>query len=152
MSKYPKFLVLFLALCIGITFLLVPLGAQEEKERIKGEEMATFLVRVIEQAGLFPQVAKVKPGTTVVWVNTWDKYVEIFFTGKQVEVACKSPVHFMANPTEGGFYSDRIPPGAVASLCFIEKGTFEYTAQPATWPYRPELKAGKEIKGTIVVE
>ena len=101
MSKYPKVLVLFLGLFIGITLLLVPLSAQEKKERVKGEETGTFLVRIIEQAGLQPMAAKVKAGTTLIWVNTTGDYVEIFFTGKQVEVACKSPVHFIANPSEG---------------------------------------------------
>ena len=152
MLKYSKCSVLFVALFIGITFLLVPLGAQDKKERIKGEELGTFLVRIIEQAGIYPQEAKVKAGTTVIWVNTTGDYVEIFFSGKQVEVACKSPVHFIANPSEGGFYSDRIPPGAVASLCFLEKGAFEYTVVPAKLVYRPQAPIGKENKGTITVE
>jgi plastocyanin len=147
-----KYRILLLVLVLGISFLLAPTSAEEKKERIKGKELGTFLVRIIEQAGIFPQEAKVKPGTTVVWVNTTGDYIELFFTGKQVEVACKSPVHFIANPTEGGFYSDKIPPGAVASLCFIEKGTFNYTVIPARLVYRPEAPIGKETKGTVIVE
>jgi hypothetical protein len=106
------------ALFISITFLPAPVSAQEKKERIKGEELGTYLVRIIEHGGLFPKEARIKPGTTVIWVNTTSGYPEILFTGEQVEVACKSPVHFIAHPTEGGFYSDRTKCRAVAPYRF----------------------------------
>lgn len=152
MLKYPKLLVRLLPLFLGITFLLGPVGAQEKKERIKGKELDTYLVRIMEKAGIFPKKAKVKRGTTVIWANTTGDYVELFFIGKQIEVACESPVNFIVNPTEGGFYSGKIPPGAVASLCFIEEGTFEYTVVPSELPYRPQANVSKEIKGTIIVD
>jgi len=126
--------------------------AQEEGGPVKTKEIGTFLIRIIEQAGVYPKEAKIKPGTTVIWVNTTDDFVEIFFTGKQVEVACKSPVHFIINPKEGGFFSDKIPPGAVASLCFMEKGNYDYTVTPARLIYRPPIPKIRESKGTIIVE
>jgi plastocyanin len=136
----------------GIAFIAVPwVWAQPPKERIMGEELDIIRVRISGVDKLIPKESRVKPGTTVVWLNTSKDYFELYFTGEQVEIACKSPTRFNINP-EGGFYSDRIPPGAVASLCFIEKGIFEYTVVPRSFAsYIPGPKI-KEIKGTIIVE
>jgi hypothetical protein len=136
----------------GIAFIAVLwVRAQPPKERIRGEELEIIRVRISGGNKLIPKKTQLKQGTTVIWLNTSKEYFELFFTDKQVEVACKSPTRFNINP-DGGFYSDRIPPGAVASLCFIEKGIFEYTVVPRSFAfYTPSPKA-QEIKGTIVVE
>ena len=68
----------------------------------------------------------VDSGTVVVWLNTAvQRIMEIEFTGKQVVMACDTPIGFIESD-QGSFISRKILPGAVASLCFIEKGEYDY--------------------------
>ncbi|MCX5899439.1 MAG: hypothetical protein NTX06_01670, partial [Proteobacteria bacterium] len=88
------------------------------EKKIEGHQV----VQIDKISGLDPKLAVIKAGTTVIWLNRTDSISEIQFTGKAVTLACKNPTHFIVDE-EGSFVSDRIPPSAVASLCFIEKGT-----------------------------
>jgi hypothetical protein len=106
-------------------------------------------------------VEKIKSGTTVVWVNDLTGIMlEIQFTGKQVTMACKSPVHFIVDENES-FISNKIPFGAVASLCFIEKGQFDYIVKRTSNVKGPSYGLGpsesrqpyyKDMSGKIIVE
>jgi hypothetical protein len=92
-------------------------------------------------------ILTVESGTTVVWLNNTRRFVEIEFTGKQVTMACASPVNFYLND-EGTFISGKIDPNAVSSLCFIEKGEFEYLVVVRGFgqsPFVPRRLTGKVI-------
>jgi hypothetical protein len=97
-----------------------------------------------------PVITKIKSGTTVVWWNGTHGILEFEFTGKQVTMACARPVNFFLNKQES-FSSYKILQAEVASLCFIEKGAFNYKLT-----IRPEGigAAGfrQELQGTIIVE
>jgi hypothetical protein len=83
------------------------------------------VIRVHKSLGLSPPVLRVRPGHTVIWLNESGGLVEIVFTGRQITLACDSPVNFIVD-IDGTFVSNKIPVGAVASLCLLEKGEFEY--------------------------
>ncbi len=100
--------------------------------------------------GASPSTVRAQRGTTIIWMNDSRSSAIITFTGKPVTLACKSPVHFVVNE-QGAFTSNEIPPGAVASLCFVEKGTFDYTIIQQT-PQTAPTQAPREFKGTIIIE
>ena len=122
-------------------------GKVAPEKKVEGHQV----VQINKIEGLDPKLAMVKAGTTVIWFNHTDSIAEIQFTGKAITLACKSPTHFVVDD-EGSFASDRIPPGAVASLCFIEKGTYNYVLHRgprATAAVKSELT---DVNATIVVE
>jgi hypothetical protein len=84
-------------------------------------------------------------------MNNTDRIAEIEFTGKEVTLACKNPTHFVVNE-EGSLVSDRIPPSAVASLCFIEKGTYNYVLRRGPRRTQDVKTDAQDINGTIVVD
>ena len=99
-------------------------------------------------SGINPSTLTINSGTTVIWLNYSRAMVEIHFADKKVTMACDKPVHFVVDE-KGCFVSDKIPLGAVASLCFIEKGIFDYVVKrptPSTIYSQTE-----EFKGQIVV-
>jgi plastocyanin len=117
------------------------------EKKVEGHQV----VQINRYFALDPKLSMVKPGTTVIWMNLSESNVEIQFTGKAVALACKSPTHFIVDE-EGSFVSDRIPPSAVASLCFIEKGTYNYVLHRgprATAAVKTDLP---DVNGTIIVE
>ena len=127
----------------------------EKSDRILPEESIKEIkvIRLSETGGIYPAEAVIKRGTTVVWVNDSRAQLELQFSGQQVTLACKSPVHFIVDD-EGSFVSDRIPEDSVASLCFIEKGEFPYVLRNVgsrTYFDRVRSKP-KEFKGKIIVE
>ena len=88
----------------------------------------------------------------MIWLNQTGDYIEIVFTGDQkVDVACRAPVHFTVGHG-GGYVSDKIPFGAVASLCFIEKGTYQYIAIATSMYKGGELFTREKLAGVIIVE
>lgn len=112
------------------------------------------IIRIHYSGAVIPEVLTIKPGSTVVWINDAKSSVEIQFEGKQVTLACKSPVHFNVDEN-GSFISDRIPTGSVASLCFVEPGEFSYVARktPTTASERMGPREGiQEFKGRIIVQ
>lgn len=121
--------------------------------KLKGEELGHFLIRVKEGEGLIPKQVTVKPGTTVIWLNgTSGEYIEIGFTGDQkVNVACKAPVHFVVG-SDGSYTSDKIPLGAVASLCFIEKGQYNYSVSKLPFFAQGAAAQAEKLQGTIIVK
>ncbi len=110
------------------------------------------LIRLNYLSGMSPADVTVKAGTTVIWINDARAMVLLQFQGQQVTMACKSPVNFVIDE-QGSFISNLIPQGSVASLCFVEKGTYEYVFRKApeagTYQKRSNIK---EYKGVITVE
>ncbi len=129
-----------LAVCVCLMlFAVCSVQAQTEgkvapEKKVEGHQV----IQMDKISGLDPKLAMVKPGTTVIWFNRTDSIAEIQFTGKAVTLACKNPTHFIVDE-EGSFVSDRIPPSSVASLCFIEKGTYNYVLKRG-----PRSHSGRE--------
>jgi hypothetical protein len=130
---------------------LHPLWAAEED--IKGSK--SLVINMHSIGGISPQEVTVERGTTVIWRNDSKSILEILFEGKPVTLSCKSPVQFVVNE-DGSYVSNRITQGAVASLCFIEKGEFNYVARKvmlssgsSTIDFRANIK---EFKGKITVK
>jgi hypothetical protein len=77
---------------------------------------------------------------------------EIRFVDKKVTLACAAPVNFFVNK-DGAYESGKIPFGGTASLCFTEKGKYEYEVKSsrtfASAVY-PAIK--KDRKGIIRIE
>ena len=120
----------------------------------KGDITAHKVIRLHYYGGITPAIANVTPGTTVIWMNNSRGVLELQFEGKQVTMACISPVRFVIDEN-GSFISDRIPVGSVASLCFVEKGEYNYIARKvavgagASFPVRETVK---EFKGKVIVK
>jgi len=111
------------------------------------------VIRVNAIAGANPAQLTVDRGTTVIWINESESSVEMQFEGQQVTMACKNPVHFVVDE-KGSFKSDRIPAGSVASMCFVEKGEFNYVMRKVLLfsPTQEARPYNKEFKGKIVVK
>lgn len=128
--------------------------AEEAQEKIQPtlDIKAHQLIRLNYLAGITPAEVTVKAGTTVIWMNDARAMVQLQFEGQQVTMACKSPVNFIIDE-QGSFISNLIPQGSVASLCFVEKGTYTYVfrkaPEGATYQTRGAIK---EYKGMITVE
>ena len=133
-----------------IIFRLICAGSAigEEKKAKKHQ-----IVRIHYLGGITPSELTVEPGTTVVWVNDARSPIEIQFEGSQVTAACKSPVHFIVDE-KGSFVSNRIPQGSVASLCFVEKGEFNYvtTKAPTGTASMEYREINKVFKGKVTVK
>jgi plastocyanin len=127
-------------------------SAQAQNEKIVPEMKGTShqVIRLNYTFGVDPAKVTLAQGTTVIWMNSGRSNAKIKFTGKQVTLACKSPVHFVVDEA-GSFTSNDIPPGAVASLCFVEKGAFDYTVTQET-PLQNPTAAPRVSKGQLIVE
>ena len=89
------------------------------------------------------------PATTVIWVNHSRTPVEILFLDKKVTSACGSPVNFFAGKN-GAYESGKIPFGGTASLCFLEKGKYDYMIKSSRTFYIKQIE--RENKGLITIE
>jgi plastocyanin len=125
----------------------------EKSEKIQPDKKisGSQIIRLHYSGGINPASATVAPGTTVIWINEANSPVEIQFEGKQVTMACQNPVHFIIDD-KGSFISNNIPLGAVASLCFIEKGEFNYVVRRALKPSQSYKDSPGEFKGKIIVQ
>jgi len=132
-------------------------SSPEKKEDAAPKAPAAQIIRMHYIGSVSPSEVTIAPGTTVVWVNNSRATLEIQFEGKQVTTACKSPVHFVLDE-KGSFISDRIPQGSVASLCFVEKGEFNYVARKAWGAWSgsgggmPRREKIEEFKGMVIVK
>jgi plastocyanin len=133
-----------------ITFTTTMAGA-EEMQALAGHQV----IRVHYSTGLNPETLKVNRGTTVIWINEAQTPVAIKFMDKEITTACENPVNF-SKDSKGGFIAKSVKFGAVASICFIEKGTYKYRVmrptRMVTEVQKGKIEAGKEFEGTIVVE
>jgi plastocyanin len=147
-------LAIVICLCCGLVASVDSAFSQAEKsDKIQLEKKieGAQIIYVGAQGKINPSMATVKPGTTVIWVNQAVSPVEIQFEGKQVTMACQNPVHFVVDD-KGSFISNNIPMGAVASLCFIEKGNFNYVVKRALKPSQSYKTTPMEFKGKVIVE
>ncbi len=149
---------LVLVTCLAVLASATIAAAQKEKiqEKIVPEKNINIhqIIRIHYSGAVMPESLTVKPGSTVVWVNESKEPVELQFEGKQVSLACKNPVHFVLTE-EGFFISDRIPTGAVASMCFIEPGEFNFVARKVPRAYTQMLSERQriqEFKGKVIVK
>ena len=122
--------------CAGLT------PAEEEK----GEEvkMINKVVTVKTYEGLVPATLRSEPGTTVIWVNHSPQPVEILFLDKKVVLACGAPVNFFVGK-DGAYESGKIPFGGTASLCFTEKGKYEYVFKTSATFYPMKEKEHRGV-------
>jgi plastocyanin len=148
--------VLVLAACIGL--LLMPYGSAMAKEEGAAQEKTLAghqVIKVNYPNGINPETLKVNLGTTVIWLNEAMAPVSIIFPDKEITTACENPVNF-SKDSKGGFIAKKVQFGAVASICFIEKGTYKYkVTRPSKMKaagQKGEIESGKEFMGTIVVE
>jgi len=153
MKKAQFFSAMVLAVCFAFVSAIGAYGAEKSEKIVKDANIKeTKIIRLHYMGGITPPELNVKAGTTVVWVNDSRAMLELKFEGKQVTLACKSPVHFIIDE-DGSFLSDRIPQDSVASLCFVEKGVFNYVARKAQTGSIDSIRdTVKEFKGKITVE
>lgn len=148
--------VAIVAAAVLFSLVSVSAGAEDKgKDKIVPEMniKEVRIIRVNAVAGINPEELTVDRGTTVIWINESASSVHMQFEGKQVTMACKSPVHFVVDEN-GSFISDRIPAGSVASLCFVEKGEYNYVMSKVLL-FSPTLEARPykdNFKGRIIVK
>jgi len=154
MKRFTLYAALLIAICCWFLAAGIPRQAYAESGEttadtpLQGAKVIT-LKRLMADANAVTTV-NVKPGTTVIWLNDTSRVLELEFTGKQVTMACGSPVGFFVNE-EGSYTSQKIIPKAVVSLCFIEPGEFPYQLLLGKLK-GPDPLQGKNFKGTIIVE
>jgi plastocyanin len=140
-----KGLVITFSIILGIfCFTILTLAAEETTEEIKVIKIIT-----IDYNGLTPKIITSKPGTAVIWVNHSRFPIEILFLDKKVVLACGSPVNFFVGK-DGVYESNKIPSGGTASLCFIEKGTYEYNVKSSSTFYTGRIQRGHQ--GSIEIQ
>jgi plastocyanin len=145
----------FLAIvaCVGLVFITfnTTMAKEEGMQTLAGHQV----IRVHYGTGLNPETLKVNRGTTVIWVNEAMTPVSIMFLDKEITTACENPVNFTKD-AKGGFTAKQVKFGAVASICFIEKGTYKYKVKRptrmVTEVQKGKIEKGSEYEGTIIVE
>ena len=125
--KLAKSFIIFKAIILCCLVVLHLRSANAQKAEIKPEmKIPGSQVISISTDEMKLRELTVDSGTVVVWLNTAiQRFMEIEFTGKQVVMACDTPMGFIESD-KGSFISRKILPGSVASLCFIEKGEYDY--------------------------
>lgn len=113
-------------IAIGVVVLTAALAVPGEAQRATGPSGVTHVITIRERSAE-PASLTAKPGDTVVWSNghPLTDVMILFEKGKEVSLACVAPVGFFLTPS-GLYTSGLISPGAVASLCIVEPGTYEY--------------------------
>ena len=125
-------------------------AAEEKKEELK---IINKVVRVHAEEGILPASLTSPPGTTVIWVNQAPTTTEILFLDKKVVLACGSPVNFFVGK-DGAYESGKLPFGGTASLCFTEKGKYEYIVRSSStfYPLKDSRARRLEHRGFIVIK
>jgi hypothetical protein len=147
-------LIMITAVLFGLTFSAsVSDGAEEKDQELKlVNRTVTIVTTESARDDMKPVVDPVNinsaPGTTVIWVNFSKTPVELLFLDKKVTTACGSPVNFFVGKN-GAYESAKIPFGGTASLCFLEKGKFEYMVNTSSTFYPSKMK---EQRGFIWIE
>jgi hypothetical protein len=147
-------LIMITAVLFGLTFSASFSDGAEEKDQELKLVNRTVTIVTTESArdDMKPVVDPVNinsaPGTTVIWVNFSKTPVELLFLDKKVTTACGSPVNFFVGKN-GAYESAKIPFGGTASLCFLEKGKFEYMVNTSSTFYPSKMK---DQRGFIWIE
>ena len=144
-----KHLYISLLVLLGIFYCTRFLPAAAEEEQTEQLKIVNKIIIINEYEEVRPLTVTTQTGTTVIWVNHSRTPVEILFLDKRVTVACGSPVNFFVG--KGGAYeSGKIPFGSTASLCFLEKGTYEYMIKSSRTFYMKQIE--RDAKGKIMIE
>ncbi|MFQ5915595.1 MAG: hypothetical protein ACE5JS_20690 [Nitrospinota bacterium] len=105
------------------------------------------LVR-LDPKGVVPVEISVKPGTTVIWLNSTRGFVTVVFAGgEEVAAATQSPTRFFLAP-DGTFTTNAFAPGAVASLAFLSPGQYRYFVSGVPG----DFVSGEGVFGKILVK
>jgi plastocyanin len=143
-----KHLIVVITVLLGF-FLLAGLSCTAKNfEEIKIEAQ---VINIDTDKGLSPATVTLKPGTTVIWVNKSFVPQEILFSDKKVVLSCDAPVNFFVGK-DGTYESAKIPFGGIASLCFIEKGKYEYELRSSKTFYESYSPVKREFKGSISIQ
>ena len=139
-----------MALVFAIFHLIgIALAAEEIAEEIP---IIHKVITIKPYEVLQPSTLTSPRGTTVIWINSSSFPIEIHFLDKKVMLACGSPVNFFTGK-EGAYDTAKIPRGGTASLCFIQKGKFEYIVKTSrTLFLEYGKKERKESRGTILIK
>jgi plastocyanin len=137
---------------VSIQFLF----ASEQNDKIKSDQVEpkTVTINMHYLGKVTPSEVTITRGTTVRWRNDSRAALEIQFEGKPVTLACKSPIQFNIDKS-GSFISNHISQGSRASLCFVEKGEFNYVARKvfsssgSSYELRENIQ---EFKGKVIVK
>ena len=120
----------------------------------KDTNKACHIVRLLSNAGIEPEVLRIKKGDCVVWLNQsqgWDFRI-VFKEGKRCQDMTKSPTGFKMN-WKSCYVSDNLDYGRTSSLLFDQPGTFRYQIEVMTPTPGVEIsKAGFAKFGEIRVE
>ena len=136
-----------IAILLGIVSLTGPAAAAEKEA--DDMKITNKIITFNDFEGLRPATLTSKPGTAVIWVNNSRFPIELLFLDKKVVLACGAPVNFFVGK-DGAYESNKIPSGGTASLCFIEKGTFEYKMKSSNTFYVGRIERG--FQGTITIK
>ena len=141
--------VVMLAAVLGICYPAgVTYAAEEKTDEIKTVHR-TIMISAYDGVTVEPTNLRSGPGTTVIWVNHSRSPVEILFLDKKVVFACGVPVNFFVGK-EDSYESGKIPFGGTASLCFIEKGQYDYIVRSSK-TFNLDRKQ-QEYKGIISIK
>ena len=145
-----KSVLVFITVVMGFLFLTgVTPSAQEEAEEM---ELITKTVFIKPYEVLQPPSLTSKQGTTIIWVNNSKFPVKILFSNKKIALACGSPSNFSIGE-DGTYETARTPRGGTASLCFLEKGKYDYIVNSSrTLMLEGKQKKRKESRGTIIIK
>ena len=145
-----KRVMVIITVVISFLFLTgVTPSAQEEAEEI---ELITKTVFIKPYEVLQPSSLTSKQGTTIIWVNNSKFPVKILFVDKKIALACGSPSNFSIGK-DGTYETARIPRGGTASLCFLEKGKYDYIVTSSrTLMLEGKQKKRKENIGTVIIK
>ena len=137
-----------LAALIACGALLATPAAAAERDMVRPEQKGhiTAVIRITDQSAVTLPDVRVAPGTTVVWINQSSALVEISFPDKPLTLACSQPVNFIVH--DDVFVSNKITPGAVASICFIETGRFSFEVRNVS---RNAQRTVPMYRGTVAV-
>ena len=134
---------------IFIVMVCLPVLTFAAGEKAEEEIKIVNDVVVLSAEGAKPASLTSQPGTTVIWINRSRFPMEILFLDKQVVLACGSPVNFIVGK-DGAYESAKIPFGGTASLCFLEKGIYDYKVKSSRTFYDQEFL--QERRGSIIIK
>ena len=151
--KPTKSIILLMTVGCLCSFVFPINNAHTQGAQIKPEMKfhGTKIIRITSDE-ILRSTLTIDSGTTVVWLNNGRNMMEVNFLDKQVTLACGAPEGFFVND-KGIFNSEKILPNGVASLCFIEKGEYDYEAVQR--PLRSLGSGGSlrnTFKGKIIVK
>ena len=150
MMKYGWMIRLSLILAVAFLFFCGTVRAQDvpkKEKKVAGEQKVDHrVIYILDDEGIMPRTVIAKQGTTMIWINYSHDPAEIIFS-KQTKIACGKPVNFVIGDS-GGYQSKKLEQGMTGSLCFLDKGDYEYQLKqnPSAGPGTTNI-----VKGTVKI-